>query len=128
MPKYISWKEFIRRGYFVVPTEKEKLRVPVSWNWFYEGRKKDVPEPMPLPSDYSEEYLRGLQTQSGKIEFDCESLKRFDPDSEERPTIVKYQRADESPNGKATKTIPYSSFRRILASRFIHRATGRQFS
>ena len=106
LPKYISWKEFIRKGYFVVPTEKEKLRVPVSWNWFYEGRKKDVPEPMPLPSDYSEEYLRGLQTQSGKIEFDCESLKRFDPDSEERPTIVKYQRADESPNGEGYEDYP----------------------
>ena len=106
LPKYISWKKFIRKGYFVVPTEKEKLRVPVSWNWFYEGRKKDVPEPMPLPSDYSEEYLKGLQTQSGKIEFDCESLKRFDPDCEERPTIVKYQRADESPNGEGYEEYP----------------------
>ncbi len=106
LPKYISWKKFIRKGYFVVPTEKEKLRVPVSWNWFYEGRKKDVPEPMPLPSDYSEEYLKGLQTQSGKIEFDCESLKRFDPDCEERPTIVKYQRADESPNGEGYEAYP----------------------
>jgi trimethylamine-N-oxide reductase (cytochrome c) len=32
----------------------------------------------------------GLQTQSGKIEFDCSSLKRFDPDDPERPTISKY--------------------------------------
>ena len=82
------------------------MRVPVSWSWFYEGRKKDVPEPMPLPSDYSEEYLKGLQTQSGKIEFDCESLKRFDPDCEERPTYVKYQRADESPNGEGYEDYP----------------------
>ena len=44
--------------------------------WFWEGRKKDVPEPHPLPSDYSEEYLSGLQTQSGKIEFECNSLLR----------------------------------------------------
>ena len=89
LPKYISWKKFLRRGYFVVPAEKEKLRAPVSFRWFHENRKKDVPEAQPLPSDYTEEYLRGLQTQSGKLEFECNSLKRFnDP---ERPPIVKYE-------------------------------------
>ena len=72
LPKHISWKEFVRKGYFVVPAEKEQLRAPLSLRWFYEGRKKDVPEPQPLPSDYSTEYLKGLQTQSGKIEFECE--------------------------------------------------------
>src|SRR6185295_3440870 len=88
MPKVISWKTFIKRGYYVVPAEKEKLRAPVSFRWFWENRKKDVPEAQPLPSDYAEEYLRGLQTQSGKLEFECNSLKRFnDP---ERPPIVKY--------------------------------------
>jgi trimethylamine-N-oxide reductase (cytochrome c) len=53
-----------------------------------------VPEAQPLPSDYTEEYLRGLQTQSGKLEFECNSLKRFnDP---ERPPIVKYEPAAEA--------------------------------
>jgi trimethylamine-N-oxide reductase (cytochrome c) len=61
---------------------------------------------MPLPSDYSEGYRKGLQTQSGKIEFDCESLKRFDPDSEERPSMVKYQRAEESPNASGFEDFP----------------------
>jgi molybdopterin guanine dinucleotide-containing S/N-oxide reductase-like protein len=89
MPKMMSWKKFLKRGYFVVPAEKEKLRAPVSFRWFFENRKKDVPEAQPLPSDYTEEYLRGLQTQSGKLEFECNSLKRFhDP---ERPPIVKYE-------------------------------------
>ncbi|MGB7076810.1 MAG: molybdopterin-dependent oxidoreductase [Xanthobacteraceae bacterium] len=89
LPKHISWKKFLKRGYFVVPAEKEKLRAPVSFRWFYENRKKDVPEAQPLPSDYTDEYLRGLQTQSGKLEFECNSLKRFnDP---ERPPIVKYE-------------------------------------
>jgi trimethylamine-N-oxide reductase (cytochrome c) len=88
LPKHISWKKFIRRGYFIVPPEKEKLRAPVSFRWFWENRKKDVPEPQPLPSDYSSEYLRGLQTQSGKLEFECNSLIRAnDP---ERPPIVRY--------------------------------------
>jgi trimethylamine-N-oxide reductase (cytochrome c) len=105
-PKHISWKEFVRKGYFVVPTEKEEQRAPLSWNWFYEGRKKDVPEPMPLPSDYSQGYLKGLQTQTGKIEFECESLKRFDPLSEDRPPIAKYQRPAEFPSGVGFEDYP----------------------
>ena len=48
LPKMMSWKKFIKRGYYVVPAEKEKLRVPVSFRWFWEGRKKDVPEPHPI--------------------------------------------------------------------------------
>jgi trimethylamine-N-oxide reductase (cytochrome c) len=90
LPKHISWKAFLKKGYFVVPPLPEGRRDPVSLRWFYEGRKKDVPEPHPLPGDYGEEYLKGLQTQSGKFEFECSSLKRFDPDDPERPPIVKY--------------------------------------
>jgi trimethylamine-N-oxide reductase (cytochrome c) len=88
LPERISWKKFLKRGYYVVPAEREEYRAPVSFRWFWENRKKDVPEPHPLPSDYAGEYLKGLQTQSGKLEFECSSLKRFvDP---ERPPIVKY--------------------------------------
>ena len=56
-----------------------------------------MPEPHPLPADYTEEFLKGLQTQSGKIEFDCNSLKRFDPNDPERPTIAKYTPSWEGP-------------------------------
>jgi trimethylamine-N-oxide reductase (cytochrome c) len=101
LPSVVKWKDFIRRGYVVLPAEQEALRDPVSWNWFYEGRKKDVPEPMPLPSDYTETYLEGLQTQSSKIEFECESLRRFDADDPERPLIVKYTPAMEGPRDAA---------------------------
>jgi trimethylamine-N-oxide reductase (cytochrome c) len=87
-----------------VPAEKEKLRAPVSFRWFFENRKKDVPEAQPLPSDYTEEFLRGLQTQSGKLEFECNSLKRAnDP---ERPPIVKYQSAPEGPHSPEFKRYP----------------------
>jgi trimethylamine-N-oxide reductase (cytochrome c) len=96
LPEAISWRKFIQKGYYVVPAEKEKLRAPVSFRWFWENRKKDVPEAQPLPSDYTEEFLRGLQTQSGKLEFECNSLKRFkDP---ERPPIVKYEPSWEGPH------------------------------
>jgi anaerobic selenocysteine-containing dehydrogenase len=97
LPKHISWKKFLKKGYFVVPPLKEKLRPPVSFRWFAEGRKKDVPEPHPLPADYTEEFLKGLQTQSGKIEFDCSSLKRFDSEDPERPTIARYSPSVEGP-------------------------------
>jgi trimethylamine-N-oxide reductase (cytochrome c) len=91
----ISWRKLLKKGYYVVPAEKEKLRAPVSFRWFWEGRKKDVPEAQPLPSDYKE-FLSGLQTQSGKLEFECNSLKRYkDP---ERPPIVKYEPSWEGPH------------------------------
>ena len=105
LPQYISWKKFVKKGYFVVPSEKEKLRAPVSFRWFWENRKKDVPEPLPLPSDYAGEYLSGLQTQSGKLEFECNSLIRAqDP---ERPPIVKYEPSWEGPHsGQMYKDFP----------------------
>lgn len=86
--RMISWREFRRKGYFVIPPDEPDARAPTAFRWFYEGRKKDVPEPHPLPADYSEEFLEGLQTQSGKIEFIPETLKKFnDPD---RPALNKY--------------------------------------
>ncbi|WP_258360412.1 molybdopterin-dependent oxidoreductase [Moorella sulfitireducens] len=98
LPKYISWKQFLKKGYFVVPNPPEELRDPVAYRWYAEDRPKDTPEISPLPADYTEEYGRGLQTQSGKIEFECSSLKRFDPDDPERPVICKYIPAWEGPH------------------------------
>ena len=43
-----------------MPAESETGRAPVANRWFYEGRKKDTPEPYPLPSDYLGEYLEGI--------------------------------------------------------------------
>ena len=86
----ISWKQFLKKGYYVVPPPKQELRDPVSFRWYAEDRPKDTPELAPLPADYTEQFGKGLQTQSGKIEFECSSLKRFDPNDPERPTMTKY--------------------------------------
>ncbi len=86
--KHISWRQFLKKGYFVVPPEPEGSRAPTAYNWFYEGRKKDVPEPYPLPSDYVADFGEGLQTPSGKYEFVPETLGRFD--DSERPPVNKY--------------------------------------
>jgi trimethylamine-N-oxide reductase (cytochrome c) len=98
LPGVTSWKKFLKKGYYVVPAPKEELRAPVAYRWFAEGRKKDLTEPIPLPADYTEEYLEGLQTQSGKIEFESSSLKRFDPNDPERPVISKYIPSWEGPH------------------------------
>jgi trimethylamine-N-oxide reductase (cytochrome c) len=98
LPFKISWKKFLRKGYFVVPAPSEETRDPVAFRWFAEGRQKDTPELTPLPGVYSKGFGKGLQTQSGKIEFESSSLKRFDPDDPERSPLLKYVPAWEGPH------------------------------
>jgi len=90
LSKEISWKEFVKKGYYVVESPPEEMRDPVNMNWYAEDRMKDVPEPHPLPAQWSEEFGKGLQTQSGKIEFIPSSLLRGDPDNPERPALNRY--------------------------------------
>jgi trimethylamine-N-oxide reductase (cytochrome c) len=97
LPKVTTWKKFLKKGYYVIPPPGEALRDPVSYRWFAEGRLKDTPELAPLPADYTEEWHRGLQTQSGKLEFESSSLKRYDPDDPERPPIMTYRDSWEGP-------------------------------
>jgi trimethylamine-N-oxide reductase (cytochrome c) len=100
LPRYVSWKEFLRKGYFVVPAERPGLEPPVNFRWFAEGRSKDVPETQPLPSQWAGDYGKGLQTPSGKIEFLPERLQRSDPDNPERPVINRYIPAWEGPRNR----------------------------
>jgi anaerobic selenocysteine-containing dehydrogenase len=90
LPRYISWKEFLKKGYVVLPAADPSINAPVGFRWFNEGRKKDVPEPHPIPAEYRENFGHGLPTPTGKFEFECETLKAFDADDPERPPIVKY--------------------------------------
>ncbi len=88
LPGHISWDEFFEKGYFVVPMPEDRKSTP-GMRWFAEDRPKDTPDWGPHP-ETQEEFGKGLQTVSGKIEFECSSLKRFDPDDPERPVIPKY--------------------------------------
>jgi trimethylamine-N-oxide reductase (cytochrome c) len=90
MSAVMSWRSFLKKGYYVVPPLPEDRRDPVAMNWFAEGRKKDTPELAPLPSQYSGRYNEGLETPSGKFEFEAQSLKRFDPNDKERMPICTY--------------------------------------
>lgn len=98
LPKSISWKKFAKKGYYVVPPLAETKRDPVSYRWFAEGRQKDTPELTPLPGDYTDGWKNGLQTQTGKLEFESSSLKRYDPDDPERQPILKYVPSWEGPH------------------------------
>ena len=100
LPRRISWKAFLRKGYYVVPAESDSTPEPVYMRWFVEDRLKDVPEPHPLPGGYSGKFRHGLQTQSGKIEFVPQSLTRFDPDSADRPPLNRYIPSWEGPRAE----------------------------
>lgn len=97
----ISWKEFCRKGYYVVPPEEPGLEPAVNFRWFAEDRAKDIAEPQPLPSQWSGEFGKGLQTPSGKLEFMPETLLRSDPNNPERPVLNRYISAWEGPHSGA---------------------------
>ncbi|MEO6624573.1 MAG: molybdopterin-dependent oxidoreductase, partial [Burkholderiaceae bacterium] len=88
--KLVSWKDFVKKGYHIVPAEREELRSPAYFRWFAEDRHKDVPEPLPLPSQWAGDFGKGLSTQSGKIEFIPSSIERGDPGNPERPALNRY--------------------------------------
>tara|TARA_R110001583_G_scaffold195215_3_gene370538 strand:+ start:2712 stop:5726 length:3015 start_codon:yes stop_codon:yes gene_type:complete len=92
LPQHISWDKFRKKGYFVVPVNEDskEFKPPVDMNWFAEGRKKDLPEPHPLPSQFAEEFGYGLQTPSGKIEFVPTILKRNEAKHPDRPALNRY--------------------------------------
>lgn len=96
----VSWKDFARKGYYVVPPEKESMRDGVAMRWFAEGRPKDMPEPLPFPSQFSQGFPNGLETQSGKFEFVASSFARLDPPNPERPPLNTYIPAWEGPHSK----------------------------
>jgi len=95
--RLISWRDFVKKGYYVLPGEPEETRESVSMRWFAEDRMKDVPEPHPLPAQWQEQLGKGLPTQSGKIEFVSSSILRGDPDNPERPALNRYIPGWEGP-------------------------------
>jgi len=88
LPKYLSWADFKRKGYFVVPLPENYTATP-ALRWFAEGRKRDTPDWGPHPETQIESGV-GLQTASGKIEFVSSSLNRFNPDDPERTVMPRY--------------------------------------
>lgn len=87
LPQYISYEDFKKKGYFVVPLP-EPYKNTVSNRWYYEGRPCDTPTT--LNPKKGTPQAHEMATYSGKIEFVSESLKKFDPDDSERPPMPRY--------------------------------------
>ncbi len=91
LPKHIAWPEFKKKGYFVVPVDSNYKSTP-ALRWYAEGRLKDTPDTGPAGGAIQglPDSVGTLDTQSGKIEFESQSLKRFAPDDAERPPVPHY--------------------------------------
>ncbi len=97
VPKYISWEEFDKKGYFMFPIPDDYKPTP-SLRWFYEGRECDTPD-LNNPKRLTEK-SKELGTVSGKIEFVSQSLTENFPDDEERPPMVRYIKSWEGHHTK----------------------------
>ena len=84
LPRRVSWEEFERKGYHIINAPEHRKSTP-GLRWFAEGRACDTPDARNprLGTDRSHQ----LGTDSGRIEFVSESLKRRIPDDEERPPM-----------------------------------------
>jgi len=101
LPKHISYEDFKKRGYFIVPLP-ENYKPSPALRWFNEGRKRDTPDmfaPDPEKKD-------GLGTYSGKIEFISQSLQKHFPKDKERPPMAKYIPSWEGYNSPLAKKYP----------------------
>jgi trimethylamine-N-oxide reductase (cytochrome c) len=87
----MTWEAFEQKGYFVVPLPADYKPTP-AMRWFAENRTKDTPDPGPAGGAIDGVPDKGgfLGTQTGLIEFECQSLLRFDPDDPERPPVAHY--------------------------------------
>ena len=84
LPKRVSWEEFERKGYHIINAPAERKSTP-ALRWFAEGRACDTPDPSNPKRGTDKAHELG--TDSGKIEFVSESLKKAFPDDKERPPM-----------------------------------------
>jgi anaerobic selenocysteine-containing dehydrogenase len=87
LTEHLSFDEFKRKGYFIVPMRDDYKSTP-GLRWYYEGRPCDTPDHF-NPKRNTDKGAE-LGTYSGKIEFVSRSLKENLPDDEERPPLPRY--------------------------------------
>lgn len=103
LPKYITWEEFNKKGYYIVELQKNYKPTP-ALRWFYEGRECDTPD-IGNPKRHTEK-AKELGTYSGKIEFVSQSLTEHLPDDEERPPMPRYLPSWEGHRSELFKKYP----------------------
>jgi len=102
LPQYVSFEEFKKKGYYVVPILEDYKTTP-ALRWFYEGRECDTPDNNPKKDT---DKARELGTYSGKIEFVSQSLLKHFPDDEERPPMPRYIPSWEGHTSELAKKYP----------------------
>jgi molybdopterin guanine dinucleotide-containing S/N-oxide reductase-like protein len=103
LPGYISFEDFKKKGYFIVPMP-EDYRPTTALRWFYEGRDCDTPDHFNPKRDT--EKGKELGTYSGKIEFISQSLREHLPDDKERPLLPRYIPSWEGYDSALAKKYP----------------------
>ena len=87
LPKYISFADFKKKGYFIVPMPHDYKSTP-ALRWFYDGRECDTPDHFNPKRNTKKG--KELGTYSGKVEFVSQSLLKHLPDDAERPPLPRY--------------------------------------
>ena len=108
MADVMSWEEFMKQKYYVVPVANKAPDAP-PFRWFYEDRDQDTRGWMTRQRPFVQADRKSLETQTGKIEFVSNSLKRFgryDTDDKERPLMPMYIKSWEGHHTERFKTFP----------------------
>lgn len=103
LPKYISYADFKKKGYFIVPFP-ERYKATPGLRWFYEGRDCDTPDHFNPKRNTPR--AKELGTYSGKVEFVSESLKQHLPDDDERPVMPRFIPSWEGHTSELAKKYP----------------------
>jgi len=103
LPQYMSFEDFKKKGYFIVPMPEDYKPTP-GLRWFYEGRDCDTPDH--FNPKRNTEKGKELGTYSGKIEFVSQSLLEHLPDDEERPPLPRYIPSWEGYDSELAKKYP----------------------
>ncbi len=99
----ITWEEFDKKGYYLIPCPEEYHSTP-ALRWFAEERDADTPDPGNIPRKQG--HPEKLGTYSGLIEFESQSLKANLPDDEERPLVPHFIRSTEAYKGEHWQKYP----------------------
>ncbi len=82
----ITWEEFNRKGYYIVPCpDKPERNSNVSMNWFYKEIAANTPDPGNVKKKAGKP--KELGTDSGLIEFASVSLRENTPHDTDRPVV-----------------------------------------
>jgi trimethylamine-N-oxide reductase (cytochrome c) len=103
LPKYISWEEFDRKGYYIINVPDDYKSTP-ALRWYAEGRACDTPDPS-NPKRLTDSGHE-LGTYSGKIEFSSLSLQALRHAGDERPTVPQYLPSWEGHRSLETEKYP----------------------